>query len=227
MASETDAKKLVLCIPGSSFSREFVQCLTNAVSQLSREGHLVQLSFAYDANVHYARSRVLLCETLRGVDQKPFDGKIEYDYLMWIDSDVLFTADDIRSLIKHDKDIVTGCYLMHNNSHYPLVQKMDDKHFLEKGHYQFLGRKDIEAKKDELFTVEYAGFGFLGVKHGVFESIKYPYFAPEFLDFGTDGKIVEQASEDVSWCMKVRQNGYQIWCDPSIKVAHQKLIPLL
>lgn len=227
-ATDISPKKIVLCLPGATFSREFVQCLTNAVSHLSRLGHLIQLSFAYDANVHYARSRVVLCETLRGVDQNPFDGKIEYTHMMWIDSDVLFTAEDILKLLAHDKDIVTGCYIMHDNAHYPLVEKMVDAHFLEKGHYEFLDRKTLDDKKDNgLFTVEYTGFGFLCVKHGVFESLKYPYFRPEILDFGTDGRIMEQASEDVSWCMRVRELGYTVWCDPEVKVAHQKLIPLL
>lgn len=224
----TDPKTIVLCVPGASFSREWVQCLSNAISDLSREGHTVQLSFAYDANVFYARARTLLCATTRGVDQKPFDGKLEYDYIMWIDSDVLFSAEHVRMLMKHDVDIVSGAYLMANNTQYPLVEDMDDETFLKEGHYAFIDRDQLNEKpQDQLFTVQYAGMGFMLMKSGVLERLKYPYFSPRLLDFSTGGKVVEMASEDVSLCMNLRDAGFEIYVDPAVRTPHLKLVPLI
>ena len=228
MESEKKTYSIVICAPGASFSREWVQCLTNATSELTRDGHTVQLSFAYDALVSYARCRTLLCETTRGVDQKPFDGKLEYDYIMWIDSDVLFSAEHVRMLLRHDADIVSGAYLMQNNTHYPLVEDMNDADFLKDGHYKFLSRDDLNEKpQDELFDAEYVGMGFMLVKKGVFEALKYPYFLTRVIDFGTDGRVVEMASEDVSFCMNARDAGFTVHVDPAVRVPHLKNVPLI
>lgn len=219
--------KVIFCLPGASFSREFVECWSNALVGLSRAGLHVQASFAYDPNLFYCRSKCLGCETRRGVDQKPYDGKLDYDYLFWIDSDVLFTADDILRLIHHNVDIVSGCYIMHDNAHYPIVEKMDHDFFMNKGHYQFVDRPRLEELRAgaALVPIDYVGFGFMCIKRGVFESLKYPYFAPRAITFDRDG-VVEYASEDVSFCMNAADRGFKILLDPTVVVAHQKLIPL-
>lgn len=226
-------KKIIFCLPGSSFSKEFVQCWSNLLVGLSRLGYQVQASFAYDPNVFYARSRCLCLHTKRGVKQKPFNGENDYDYLFWIDSDVLFSTEDVVRLINHDVDIVSGAYIMHDNQHYPIVQTLDHKFFLEHGHYKFLDRATLEAlqKKQELVPVGYIGFGFMCVKKGVFESMDYPYFAPRKITFDTEDlppekQVVEWASEDVSWCLTARDLGYKVLLDPNVTVSHQKIIPL-
>jgi hypothetical protein len=42
----------------------------------------------------------------RGVNQKPFEGKLEYTHLMWIDSDIIFSVDNFKALLKQDKDVI-------------------------------------------------------------------------------------------------------------------------
>lgn len=220
-------KKIVFCLPGSHFSREFLQKWSDAVSALSRQGYEIQASFAYDPNIFYSRTKCLACDTRRGRDQLPFDGKVDYDYLFWIDSDVLFEPDQIVRLLNHDVDIVSGCYIMHNNQNYPIVETMDDAFFLQHGHYDFWSRQDLEnrQKLGGLIDVAYVGFGFICIKKGVFEKLKYPFFSPRKIRFG-DTEIEEWASEDVSWCLNVRDLGYRVLIDPQVVVAHQKLIPL-
>ena len=34
-------------------------------------------------------------DVLRGKDQKPFDGKLDYDFIMWIDSDQVFSVNHL------------------------------------------------------------------------------------------------------------------------------------
>lgn len=226
-------KKILFCLPGSTFSKEFVQCWSNLLVGLSRLGYQVQASFAYDPNVFYARSKCLCLQTTRGIFQKPFNAENEYDYLFWIDSDVLFTTDDVVRLLNHDVDIVSGAYIMHDNEHYPIVLEMNHAVFLEKGHYDFLSRQEMELlqKRQMLVPVDYMGFGFMCIKKGVFESMEYPFFAPRKITFGTETlpkekQVVEWASEDVSWCMTVRDLGYKVLLDPNVVVSHQKIIPL-
>lgn len=216
--------KLIFMLPGSHFSKEFLQCWSDLLFSLVSLGHSVKMSCAYDANVFYARARCLCTETLRGKTQVPFNGNIDYDYMFWIDSDIIFTADQVLRLISHNKDIVSGCYVMHDNRHYPIVLDIDHEYYKKNGHYEFLDRDSLKTKED-LFEVSYVGFGFMCVKKGVFEQLTYPYFAPVHFTFNTD-YLSEYASEDVSWCFHVRNTGFKIFVDPKVVVAHQKLIPL-
>ena len=38
------------------------------------------------SNVYYVRNLCLGGDVLKGKNQKPFQGKIDYDYIMWIDT---------------------------------------------------------------------------------------------------------------------------------------------
>ena len=219
--------KIIFMLPGSHFSKEFLQSWSDLLFNLMALGHVVKMSCAYDANVYYARARCLCTETLRGIHQKPFNGTLDYDFMFWIDSDIIFSTEQVMSLIKHDKDIVSGCYVMHDNQRYPIVIDMNDQFYLKNGHYEFVDRTKLAqlGEKNELFKVAYVGFGFMCIKKGVFESMTYPYFKPVCVDFGTD-HLNELASEDVSWCLHVRKLGFDVLVDPNVIVMHQKLIPL-
>ena len=81
--------------------------------------------------VSYARCLCLGADVRRGTHQKPFDGKIDYDYIMWIDSDQVFSFEQIQKLISYDKDIVSGIYKMSDNINYATVETMDEQFFEE------------------------------------------------------------------------------------------------
>ena len=48
--------------------------------------------------VNFARCKCLGANVLRGPDQKPWDGKLEYDYQLWIDSDIVFNVEKFLSI---------------------------------------------------------------------------------------------------------------------------------
>ena len=159
----------------------------------------------------------------RGVDQKPFDGKVDYDYIMWIDSDMVFKPEDFFKLLEHDKDIVSGMYKMSDDVNYATVETMDEEFFEEWMYYQFMQDKDIEAKKGQLFKVDYTGMGWMLCKYGVFEKMKYPYFYPRkkvWKKYGWE----EFVWDDVEFCMRVRELGHDIWIDPKIRIGHEKIV---
>ena len=55
--------------------------------------------------VNFARCKCLGANVLRGPDQIPWDGKLKYDYQLWIDSDIVFNSEKFWQLILMDKDI--------------------------------------------------------------------------------------------------------------------------
>ena len=48
--------------------------------------------------VNFARCKVLGANVLRGPDQIPWDGKLKYDYQLWIDSDIVFDTNKFWQL---------------------------------------------------------------------------------------------------------------------------------
>jgi hypothetical protein len=76
-------------------------------------------------------------------------------------------------------------------------------------------------KRKKLFTVDYTGFGWVLIKKGVFENLEYPWFAPKMQVFNS-GEVQDMCGEDVSFCLDAKAKGYEIWCDPVIRVGHEK-----
>ena len=214
--------KIIFCLPGNNFSGRFLECWTRLIDYCWQNGIQYAVSRHASSNVYYVRNICLGGDVRRGVAQKPFNGAIEYDYLMWIDSDQVFTPQQFQRLLDHDQDIVSGVYLMANGHHLTTVKEWDEEYFKEHGSFQFLTLADIQDKT-ELMPVSYTGFGFMLIKYGVFEALPYPWFQPITQKIG---HMVDFASEDVSFCQQASGAGYQIYIDPMVKVGHEKLMIL-
>ena len=86
-------KTVVFCLSGRgcsyTFMKNFVQlCFDMVQNQMS-----IQISQDYSSMVNFARCKCLGANVLRGPDQIPWDGKLEYDYQLWIDSDIVFNTE--------------------------------------------------------------------------------------------------------------------------------------
>jgi hypothetical protein len=77
------------------------------------------------------------------------------------------------------------------------------------------------AKRRKPFTVDYTGFGWVMIRHGVFERLEYPWFAPKMQVFES-GAVQDMCGEDVSFCLDAKEAGIETWCDPRIRVGHEK-----
>lgn len=181
------------------------------------KGIMPLVSQAYDPVVFYARNKVLGGDVLKGKNQKPFQGTQEYDYLMWIDSDIMFSFSDFKKLLSWNKPIVAGVYLMADNKHYAVVKHWDKDYFVKNGSFKF---ETPESMGKELTKVAYTGMGFMLMKKGVMESLEYPWFRPVMHDM-TD-EIQDFSSEDASVCWLLQEKGHDIYVDPSVRVGHEK-----
>lgn len=215
---------IIVCIPGSNFSGNFLECWSEFLKRGTIEGINLRLSHSEDAVVYYARNKALGGNVLSGIHQKPFGGAIDYDYLLWIDSDIIFSYDHFKKLLAWDMDIVSGLYLMKGGRQFATVVDWDVEFFKKNGYFQFLTPADVKSKTG-LIDVAYTGFGFMLVKYGVFESLLYPWFRPEWQDMG--GEVQDFSSEDVSFCQTIRKKGYKIFVDPAVVVGHEKRVVLL
>ena len=216
--------KIIFCLPGASYSGRFLQNWTNLLSELPKYNITYGLSQHYLCNIYHARTKCLGVSLDRGVDQKPFDGKVDYDYLMWIDSDMVFRPEQFFKLLEHDKDVVSGMYKMSDNKNYATVENMDEDFFEQWSYYQFLQDNDIKKKNGKLFKADYTGMGWMLVKYGVIEKMKYPYFYPRKTTHKAGWE--EFVWDDVEFCLRVREAGFDVWVDPNIIPGHEKMMVL-
>jgi len=216
-------KTIVFCLPGRGCSYTFMKNFVQLCFDLVQNGMSIQISQDYSSMVNFARCKCLGANVLRGPDQLPWDGKLEYDYQLWIDSDIVFSSEKFWQLC--DVALPASAIDEEGNE----IEGAD--HPISAGWYStedgkttsvahWLEEDDFRKKP---FTVDYTGFGWVMIRKGVFENeqMKYPWFAPKMQVFES-GAVQDMCGEDVSFCLDAIEAGYEIWCDPRIRVGHEK-----
>ena len=91
-------KKIVFCLPGRGCSYTFLKNFVQMCFDLVQNQMSIQISQDYSSMVNFARCKCLGANVLRGPDQVPWDGKLQYDYQLWIDSDIVFNTEKFWQL---------------------------------------------------------------------------------------------------------------------------------
>ena len=219
--------KVILALPGREFSGTFLTNWTETVMKLTKMGYGVLFINEYSSYVTYSRMKTLGLDVLKGVDQVPFGGNLEYDVWLTIDSDIVFTPQQVVELIEDTKKypVVSGLYRMSDLRHYAAVKEWNLDYFKENGTFQFM--KVEELKNEEKFiSVAYNGMGFFACRKGVIEKLKYPYFTYPLIEMeGKDGVMLrDTCSEDVAFCKNLKDAGFDIMVNTSLVVGHEKTL---
>jgi hypothetical protein len=225
---------VVVALPGNTYSGNFLVCWTRAVNLLFERNYEVVILNRYSSYVTFSRMLTLGLDVLRGVTQTPFDGKLPYDVWVTIDSDVLFTPEQLIELIEATEQhpVVSGIYRMADGEHYAAVKDWNETYFASHGTFQFLKQADMDAWVQEtqqrFMPVAYNGMGFFAVRRGVFEKLTYPYFVTDLQEIRCpDGRMLrDTASEDVALCRNLSKAGIPIMILPGLRVGHEKKVIL-
>ena len=221
-------KSIVFCLPGRGVSFTFLKAFVQLCFDIVQSGGSIQISQDYSSMVNFARCKCLGANVLRGPKQLPWDGKLKYDYQLWIDSDIVFDTQKFWQLIDlaipeegEEKEIVAGWYATEDGHTTSVAHWLSEEDFAKNG--GVMNHETVESitKKRKPFTVDYTGFGWVLIKHGVFERLEYPWFAPKMQVFES-GDVQDMCGEDVSFCLDAQDSDYEIWCDPRIRVGHEK-----
>jgi len=178
------------------------------------------ISQQYSSVVHFARAKCLGGDVLKGPDQKPFQGQVDYDVMFWIDSDIVFKPEDVFKILESPHDVTAGLYMMEDLQHFAVVREWNEDMFVKNGTFKFLRPDDIEGAA-QYIPVEYAGMGWMAIRKGVVEDLKYPWF---WSDLQKIGDLVDMSSEDVAFCRALSATGHQVHVDTTVRVGHQKLM---
>lgn len=137
--------------------------------------------------------------------------QLEMDYVLWLDSDMVFPqnllVDMKQTMDEKGLDFLSGLYFRRVPPFTPVL--FDQLDFDNEGVCQWNEFTDIP---DDLFQVGGCGFGAVLIKTDVLFEVQCKY-ETMFTPLGNTG-------EDLSFCWRARQCGYDIWCDPSQELGH-------
>ena len=124
--------------------------------------------------------------------------KMGASHILYLDDDMRFPADTLDRLLAHDKGVVAVNYPTRKFPIQPVAFANDTD----------LTRVHTNADSTGLEEVASVGMGVMLVKAEVFDKIGLPYFM-----IGYSAKNEEFTGEDIFFCRKARQAGYQIYID--------------
>lgn len=186
--------KILIAIPCmDSMDVRFVGCL----DKLERVGD-VSTSFSAGSLVYISRER-LAEEAVEG----------GYDYVLWLDSDMVFDSDMLKRMLADDKDFLCGIFFRRRPPFTPVICKR-----LRAGITPEENETEdyLDYPEDTLFEIDACGFGAVLMKTKVIKDV-HDRFNACFIPLPSYG-------EDLSFCIRARTCGYKIHCDSRIKVGH-------
>lgn len=134
---------------------------------------------------------------------------IHFDYLFSVDSDIVLPKDCLIKMLGHNKDMVSGVY----------IQRKPGQEILEiyrKNQYGGVSNVPfIQLQPAGLHPIDGCGFGCVLVKSEVIRRIGYPQFVYKS---ALDHK--DTISEDVYFCTRARELGFEIFADSTIVCNH-------
>lgn len=210
---------VLICTPGHSVDINYLKSLVDTINVLNDEGISYKFLSEYSSQVAMAREATISNSlNLDAFSNLPGKGEFTYDKIFWIDSDISWTPKDFIDLYKSNQDIVSGIYF--NIHGIAMIKEPENSN-------RNLNMSNIKTVPKNIFEIEAAGFGFICVKNGVFESMERPWFDTEYFDVNNEDKTVKLPyGEDFSWCIKARRNGFKIFADPTVIVNHHKNIKI-
>ena len=136
-----------------------------------------------------------------------------YDNVLWLDSDMVFPPDILQKLESHHMHMVTGLYVRRNDPITPVIfSVLDEPTRNADGTLRKNSDPYINYPRDSFFPVAGCGFGCVLTSVKLLKDV-WDHFGPAFTPY-------PWAGEDLSFCHRVNQLGYQIHCDSTISCGH-------
>lgn len=186
--------KILLGMPTvGSIPTKTVISLLRTAERGKVEPMIVEGSLVYDARDTIARTAA----------------ENDYDYVLYVDSDMIFSADDVKRLVEHNADIVSGLYVTRRGENRNVA------------YTKVITRRAIPFRPpalihDTLSTgygdIAACGFGFCLIRVQVIKSMlkKYKSLFEPYKGVG----------EDIAFCLRAKRCGYKIFLDRDVKLGH-------
>jgi len=166
----------------------FTSCLVELVKTCTMAG--------IDTHVIYDASSILLNQRENLANQAV---EINADYMLWLDSDMLFPSTTAMRMMGHNKNVVAANYMKRS-------VPLNSVAYESRGDWDnWLPLMSEEA----LVSVEGVGMGCMMIKTEILKEIEKPWFAFEYKDNSWHG-------EDFYFQEKLRNAGHEIFIDMNL-----------
>lgn len=191
------APKILVCVPClDKTDTEFVRCLTSLESVGDTRLQLMSGSLVYASRDKLA--------------QQAIEGG--YDYLMWLDSDMIFPPSLLRDLYadlqETGEHMICGIFFRRKPPYTPVIYKTIRLGLPGEG----VSEEYLDYPKKSVFEVDACGFGAVLMSGKLLKDV---------VDANRTGFIpIPGYGEDISFCIRAKKLGYKILCDSRINVGH-------
>jgi len=148
----------------------------------------------------------------------------EVQWLLFVDTDICFKPEQVYRLLDHQQKIVTGLYFGRpgtNEKLVPLWYECDNR-------IDDFNVRIVEHVAPELKPIEACGMGFCLIHRSVLEAFPnenddWRWFSRDV--YSSQGKHIH-ISEDLSFCLRARQLGFEVYGDGTLALPHIKATAL-
>lgn len=138
-----------------------------------------------------------------------------FDYLVQLDTDHRYSPTFIIDLMKHKKDVVTGCT---SNRKVPFKQTQFKKFQKELK----IGDNIVNPiPEDELMQIEASGPVGMLIKVDILDELKYPYYKIQHIGIEEEGSLESTMGGDIYFTKQLKDAGIELWLDPKITFPHE------
>ena len=193
---------ILICVPTMSHVPvEFLSSFTGL--RRVGESHVLMTR---DTLIYSARNSLALTAVQR-----------DYDWLFWLDSDMVFGPDLLERLLaeakEKDLDVLSGLYFKRTTPTEPVILKKLDWRVNAEGAVEREAEAYLDYPRDALFEVEGAGTGCLLTRVGIYRKVMERFGITPF-------QPLPNLGEDYSFCWRLKQLGIRMHCDSRIKLGH-------
>ena len=184
--------KICLAIPCGGTVR--IETLLSVVGILSNTPHDIYFAYKESSYIEWNRSELIRTAIKQGCSK-----------LFFLDADIMVEQDVINKLLAHNKPIIGAAY---NNRALPLFSNV--KIADESG--KFIAAPELPK---EPFKCAGVPTGCMLIDIPTVQKIPQPWFD---LTYFEDGSL--NLGEDIYFCQKAIEHGFEVWCDPTIQIGH-------
>jgi hypothetical protein len=216
-------RRIALCVSGETFSAAWVNAWTTLISTIGQYHHAIVIQFnssnVYQTRIVAAREALAITPPV--------------DYMLSIDDDNLVTLANVLQLITdleyapHAAMVagwtLIGTPFVHTERKISCGALANDNTTIPIPEEEFLGPECADFHR-----VDYTGFPVVLFRRSLLEAMTPLAFSPLIrTDTGVDGGGFDFSGEDVSFCSRAIDKGFQIYVDRRVAVPHLKLRDIL
>lgn len=185
--------KLLIAVPTYDYMNyQFVECLTKLIRRLDADGVNFEVVYQGGTLVYVGRDRLAKMAIDKG-----------FSHMLWLDSDMIFTEELLDNLMESGKPFVTG--IAHG-------RRPPHMSCLFKSVWPVVDRWTGHDYPHETFKVGGCGMACVLIKTEIVQKV--------YETHGTAFYPMRELGEDLAFCKRAVELGYEIWAEPRAWLGH-------